>query len=350
MNKFSAFFLVPLMVLSLSGKSQNSTLTEQLTFFSSGITQIYILLILTQNSVNQSAVGLNQNWDHSDLDLASEFIFSQLEGDDPNVLEFFPATNRIQNREVSGGSIEQKSYLEVDETGVYELGTSSNSSGTNQLITQTKRKLLYALPASFNDSWSEEFSSELSGEPSGFQETKTGTRTGLVEGEGILLLPSGKYEDVLRIRINESGTSQSYSDGQLIGPETPFETVIHEYWSAEFPFPLAIFSANNVFGQTFYEVFYAFTNPLAIGEKEVLWSVYPNPAKDQVVIDFPEGGVIINRIDMLDLTGKVIHSWYPSNTPPALLRLPEVSEGLYLFRTQTERGISTKKIALTGGK
>ena len=79
------------------------------------------------------------------------------------------------------------------------------------------------------------------------------------------------------------------------------------------------------------------TGTVTINEAEnVKVSLYPNPATDKINV-VADG---VQRIDIIDVNGRTVLS----RTQAGEINLGELSRGLYMVRTMTNDGISTKKI------
>ncbi len=67
-------------------------------------------------------------------------------------------------------------------------------------------------------------------------------------------------------------------------------------------------------------------------------SLYPNPVKDELIIK--GDGVTINRIDIIDMSGKTIKQLNKSTNK---IKVSDITKGIYFIRIETEKGFITKK-------
>ena len=67
--------------------------------------------------------------------------------------------------------------------------------------------------------------------------------------------------------------------------------------------------------------------------------IYPNPVQNELIIDNAE--LIINRIEIIDLSGKTI---YQSIDLKNQIHVSALPQGIYFVKLETEKGIVTKKI------
>jgi len=76
-------------------------------------------------------------------------------------------------------------------------------------------------------------------------------------------------------------------------------------------------------------------NEISIGNS---FSVYPNPAKNQLTID--GGELKVESINILDITGKTINTVVSTNNT---IDVSSLSQGMYFLQIQTDKGIATSK-------
>jgi hypothetical protein len=78
-------------------------------------------------------------------------------------------------------------------------------------------------------------------------------------------------------------------------------------------------------------------NPCAgMGMEDVTHSVapevYPNPATDRLTVVYPQGIERVERIELVDVSGRVVRTFVPLTTGQAVMELEGQAEGLYLVR------------------
>lgn len=74
------------------------------------------------------------------------------------------------------------------------------------------------------------------------------------------------------------------------------------------------------------------------------WSVYPNPTKDLVTISATT--YTISSIEMTDLNGRIIKSNTLNNVSETQLNIADLSQGVYLLKITSDKGITTKKLVV----
>jgi len=101
-----------------------------------------------------------------------------------------------------------------------------------------------------------------------------------------------------------------------------------------------------------YELDVAITRAAVLGVDEdvedKLVTVYPNPAKDFLNIDYSFLDGSIEKVSLLSIDGRVVLVKDMSNSQrECRIYVGAVAEGLYVLRLHTQRGIITKKLLIT---
>ena len=73
------------------------------------------------------------------------------------------------------------------------------------------------------------------------------------------------------------------------------------------------------------------------------FNLFPNPASDVVNID-NSGNMIVNQVDVYDVTGKLINTQKFGNEPEIQLNVEALNSGTYLLHLQTPKGTAVKKL------
>ncbi len=73
------------------------------------------------------------------------------------------------------------------------------------------------------------------------------------------------------------------------------------------------------------------------------FSFYPNPAKDRIFINAPEG---IQNIQILDINGRVVLSDKAFNSTEKQIDVSQLSQGTYLLKVYSENATSTQKLII----
>lgn len=73
------------------------------------------------------------------------------------------------------------------------------------------------------------------------------------------------------------------------------------------------------------------------------FSIYPNPAKSTINLN-SKNGVQINKVQILDINGRVVNEINPSNVSEIQINISELNAGVYFVKAQSENGVGTTKI------
>lgn len=71
-------------------------------------------------------------------------------------------------------------------------------------------------------------------------------------------------------------------------------------------------------------------------------NIYPNPAKDQILLDVPDQ-IQLEGIELYSLNGKLVKRF---NELERALNISEINTGLYFLRLRTEKEVITKKVVI----
>lgn len=152
----------------------------------------------------------------------------------------------------------------------------------------------------------------------------TGSSNMVVDGYGTLVLSTGVYSDVLRVKVIDN-----------IG--CGYGEVDSYYWFKEgYKGPLFIYSKENNLG--YEDAFVRLNGPeyLGIDETSIDISVYPNPAGNFLIIKGFESAVA----EICNLSGQIISTEQISNNQTSL-NISSLAKGLYLIKLITNEGTGT---------
>ena len=77
-----------------------------------------------------------------------------------------------------------------------------------------------------------------------------------------------------------------------------------------------------------------------------LWSVFPNPTKNEVFINW-SSNLEINELNIYDISGKNIYTLKDLNSNSSKINLRHYKSGIYIISIVTNKGYLTKTIAKT---
>jgi hypothetical protein len=91
--------------------------------------------------------------------------------------------------------------------------------------------------------------------------------------------------------------------------------------------------------------------PLSLKSKQatVKANVYPNPANNQLTVQMPENGVIVNQVIVRNLAGQVLSSnnFESNQLSNATISVATLNNGLYLCEVITNKGVVTKRFSVS---
>ena len=77
----------------------------------------------------------------------------------------------------------------------------------------------------------------------------------------------------------------------------------------------------------------------------ISWNVYPNPADDNVTIEVSDD-VLIDAIELVDLTGRVVKDWTWNTGSKMNLELNDVPKGYFIIQLYSGTQKWTKKLLI----
>jgi hypothetical protein len=177
---------------------------------------------------------------------------------------------------------------------------------------------------------------------SGIDIIRSGTTVSTGDAYGTLILPSGTFTDVLRVKVEED-----YSDEYVGIPLSLNYNFDLYYWFKEgVTGPLLQYFNQNVDGLV-TETLYMNNDIEVVTEVENLTiseiKVYPNPASENITISISNNA---NRnaenLVIYDVSGKVVYEEQLNSTDQIQINLSSLISGIYVIHFQTENGNITR--------
>jgi fibronectin-binding autotransporter adhesin len=88
----------------------------------------------------------------------------------------------------------------------------------------------------------------------------------------------------------------------------------------------------------------SFVISVTLGNKPAIISVYPNPARDHIKIDFPSNGRY--EVDLLNIAGQSMNNHVVTTSDNLILNLSGLKSGIYIVRIMHEGITESKKISV----
>ena len=276
--------------------------------------------------VEPGVSGNGVTWDFSTLVPSTDTLnlnFIDPSGT-PNAASFANAT---QAQQEENGAL---SYFELTSNEYNYWGsTTDDGQGGTVVYSYTDAAKYFSFPLNYGDQSND---NTIAGYNSGgIDFDRTGTITTEYDGFGTLILPTGTFDNVSRIRINEDNDDIAIYFGQTITIKTIITT--YQWYQKGTKEPLLTIANINVTASgtnTISKVVKMSprkSSGVGVNEfkAEVAISIFPNPATNNLFI----AGENIQQIELLDVSGKMQNITLKPNVPNAIHTL---SPGIYLVR------------------
>ncbi len=286
--------------------------------------------------------GEDQVWDMDEIDTVppaaeiSKFVFDCEFLPEP---ELFVGCGRVQGQSV-GSTIQYNQILKFESPDLIELGYTNSSTGENQMGICTDSRLIYTFPLSYGSTFSSQFSCSPDTLSSGFQGSEEGERNCEVDAWGTIHLPDITFENILRLKIVESGTMKSYFNGILL-VENSFVRTSYEFVDGDYPFPIAVFTKTEIDqNPPNYSAEYiteGFLNDVNhVEEIQSVINVYPNPiSSNSFTLKYTDLSDPILNCMLYGVDGRLIyqnHKKINIGTGEVGMEIPSIAAGLYILK------------------
>ncbi|MES2764152.1 MAG: T9SS type A sorting domain-containing protein [Bacteroidota bacterium] len=285
--------------------------------------------------VNPGSAGSNQNWSVMPVSTSTTIVYNTTSVASTPYAASFTQANISYN---GGGN-----YIFYN-TSSSILKNQGAQAGTTTLSYSDPEDFLhypFNMGNSYSDTWAVNFTS------GGFAFARTGTTTVTYDGYGTLTLPSGTYGSAARVHFVQvysdvySGGTINYNNDEYMwyinGNHQPVAVTYTATNSVGSPAAYSVILSNIVSSVHDYEPIFS------------MISTFPNPAVNEVNFDF--NGVPMSSVEIIDITGKKIHtqSLSKDNIENYMtVNTSEFKEGIYFARFTTQDGqTGSKKISIS---
>jgi len=248
------------------------------------------------------AIGANQTWNFQTLSggTSENNVYISPEGM-PNASHY--SSNLCLHNTSSG----DYNYYYADDTKMQYLGLSAATGGNGNSISNASS--MYKFPMTFNTNYSETINDQLTDIASGMHQESKGQQTWVGVGYGTLILPTGTFNNVLKV-VHTIIDTIYYNNAV----SSTSKSVTTEWWYPGIHGPVLssnvtsnIPSGQN--GTITASSYYTTSTPLAVNEiirKKFHFSCYPNPAQDKLnlVINIDQPADI--TVNIMTVDGKII--------------------------------------------
>ena len=298
--------------------------------------EIYTSFSADTAGITEGIAGANKTWDFSNLVINTTPVTIQYMAPSatPYDLLFPEAT-------VSGFDGMHYNYYKTNTTEYTLLGTGCTSYIINYSDQQKYCQFPFSYPDSFTDNLAYSY-------VSGVEFTDTGSATTTADAWGKLILPSGTFNNVLRLKC-----LQVINDSSSYGPMI---YTTESYWWTDGihknPLLSIVYFSMVMEGSTDYsKSVYVSSETSEIenfNEDNFSIGIAPNPASQRVAINFNFREPLNCDIKLLDATGRMVKLYnnchFETGRNQKEIDVSDLKEGIYLLRVSTLNRSVYKKL------
>jgi hypothetical protein len=282
------------------------------------------------SGVLNGAPGASQTWDYSNLQLTgSSASYNYINPASAPAIASFPTATVVFNY----SSV--YSYQKLSSTDLTILGLSSSA----YTMVYTDPEILCTFPFTYLGSITDSVKGSYTSGPLTF--SRKGVRTTTADGWGTLMLPSGTYPNMLRMKI-----IQDYTDVTNVGGTTHVYNVIYNWYDAghKTAAPEVFNSTNITSTDTLSGKYVTVSSAFASIDESVSFqnmiSFEPNPVRDHLTLTI--NGQTTAFLQISNLSGQIVggNTFFENNARIDLSTLPS---GIYILKATTGEGSCVKK-------
>ncbi len=333
------------------------------------VDDIYRIIEADTTGMTVPATGTNFSWDYKNLSEVQERMdtFKNVSATPVGYQLYF--NNEIMYPEhkasyalavespidVSQFQVKDAYLYYRNETGVFkEVGIGAKINNIPSSIRYEDIDSVYVFPMTMGnvDSATAFFFHTIAGLGSFGQNRK---RINTVDGWGTLETPFGTF-DVIRVKTTLDATDTVYIDAISTGFTVPHPLITEYKWLAKgYGQPILNIRTNRVQGnEHILTVSYMDSMPATGTQAGTLpalsvWQVYPNPAKNNFVLDLGQQRLEPLLANLINPMGQVVRSLrQPQGQQQWIVFTAGLPEGIYLLHLQTKAGSAYRKIMISG--
>jgi hypothetical protein len=226
--------------------------------------------------VQPGSAGVNQTWDLSGLVTDSTRMIMLVQ---PAATQHGTSFSSSTVAETGADAV---MYFRSATDGVYFVGSEADG----LLIVHSDQGSYLPFPCTYQTEWTDAVAAQFTVD--GIDVDRTGTITGVADGHGTLILPTGEVNDVLRIHWHQ--------EIQDVSPFFAFGTITdsHLFYVSGQSYPLVqlVTTTSTFFGQTTTMQHAQWVGDLSTGISATQgasqgMNVYPVPARDRLMFNLP---------------------------------------------------------------
>ena len=304
----------------------------------------YVYHVNSSYSGDGGAAGANQVWDFSDATDITDMQITYMDCSEAPDCAENPGANLISHQDNGDAYI----YFITDNAKTSIKGMATMQQGVKVVISYSDPEDYTHFPFTFNDEYTDAMASTVSG--TGLDIDRTGNITVTADGYGTLITPAGTYNNVLRIFRNEVYQDDIDMGGGNV-QTIHYESKLYTWYQPgnnEFLLNITFLTADGATMSSILE--YTTQDPAAVKTLSPMQhslQVFPNPATDQVNLNFNSGEIKVQSVCLTDILGKVI-TRIPANDQTGVqqytLDLTHLANNIYFIQLQTSAGVISRKV------
>ena len=289
-------------------------------------------IINNASYVNPGSAGLNQTWDLSKMNYASQLEFVTKTPSEAGLSAAFKDANVLYYNPNSSFVFKSSNNL---------LQTVGFSTGGLDVV-YTDYEDFLKFPLTYNDNHSDNWSVTMNYQ-NAMIITRTGTTTVKVDGYGKLITPDGVFENAYRVNTHQVYTDVYSMNGSQVSSST-IDNNQYSWFVEGIHYPVAQIYDMNAAGQntkTGSYINYYKSETESISLKDI--QIFPNPVNSILKINSNAG----NEVSLTDITGKVVLKKEISNEFTNEILVNELKSGLYIVTiSEKDQIISQNKLTI----
>jgi hypothetical protein len=284
--------------------------------------------------------GAGVTWDFSDMSLGTDVSTLSVVDVDaaPSGFLFSDANQAWTNDAIS------YNFFSLTSSSLEFWGTVSEDVDLGSIvIAYDDSEVLFALPVTYLDENVDDFSASFS--LTGFDVERSGTTTMEADAYGTLILPTGTFTDVLRVKV-----TQEYGDLiTFLGLSTDY--VFEQYYwlkvGVNGPVMQYVYAYIDALG-TVTEEEIGYVNESLVGVQQATQlpiSIYPNPTSESIMLQLEELEGTVD-ITLTNLLGQTCYTNQVSGGATVNVQVSNLQKGHYLLGVSSSEGFHHQLIQI----
>ncbi|MCK4569392.1 MAG: T9SS type A sorting domain-containing protein [Bacteroidales bacterium] len=296
--------------------------------------------LVSPQGLSHLPIGADVSWDFSQLNNLTAGQITVIDPSDAPAGNEFPTANTALNMNDSIFT-----YCLIDETGFYYLGMQMLVVQNASLTKYTDSRKFMEYPFTYTDVFTDTYKGVITVEMANIEVRVSAISVATADSYGTLILPTGTYNNVLRTTTANEEIDSIFHQGSFMMVML-VSKIEYIWYSASSSTPLFNIMVSNSTGSLDTCCFYSTTGAGIIeadsGPLSKL-NVFPNPASEELVVEFTSNGKYETIISIVNQIGQVMLS----------KEVPQVTRGLISEKIDISKlpsGIYFANVSCSSGK